>query len=156
MPSNDADDLPTISSGPAVTRRDFVSTAMVGATAFAFGDRRLAFIPLDDRDAVFAQITAQHDSTVKQLQQWIALPSIAAENRGYPEGPEYMARLAREAGFQHVEVVPTSGKAGVFATLDAGARTWLAIYFMYDVKQYDPAEWSSPPLEAPIARAWAR
>jgi acetylornithine deacetylase/succinyl-diaminopimelate desuccinylase-like protein len=46
-----------------------------------------------------------------------------------------------------VEIVPTAGKGGVFATLDAGAPTWLAIYFMYDVKQYDPAEWSSPPLE---------
>jgi acetylornithine deacetylase/succinyl-diaminopimelate desuccinylase-like protein len=36
----------------------------------------------------------------------------------------------------------------VFATLDAGAPTTLGIYFMYDVKQYDPNEWSSPPLEA--------
>jgi acetylornithine deacetylase/succinyl-diaminopimelate desuccinylase-like protein len=58
-----------------------------------------------------------------------------------------MAQLARDAGFQRVELVPTAGKPGVFATLDAGARTSLGIYFMYDVKQYDPAEWSSPPLE---------
>jgi acetylornithine deacetylase/succinyl-diaminopimelate desuccinylase-like protein len=137
-------------SGPAVTRRDFVQSAMVGATAVALGDRRVIFVALDDRDAVLAQIPAQHDATVKMLQDWIALPSIAAENRNYPQGPEYMARLAREAGFQHVEVVPTPGKSGVFATLDAGARTTLAIYFMYDVKQYDPAEWSSPPLEARI------
>jgi hypothetical protein len=80
------------------------------------------------------------------------------ENLNYPQGPEYMARLAREAGFQRVEIVPTAGKAGVFATLDAGARTTLAIYFMYDVKQYDPAEWSSPPLEGGwwTGRAWAR
>jgi hypothetical protein len=28
---------------------------------------------------------------------------------------------------------------GVFATLDAGAKDTLAIYFMYDVKHYDPA-----------------
>ena len=57
-----------------------------------------------------------------------------------------MARLARDAGFQHVELVPTTGKPGVFATLDAGAPNWLGIYFMYDVKQFDPSEWSSPPL----------
>jgi len=44
--------------------------------------------------------------------------------------------------------VPTSGVPGVFATLDAGAPTTLGIYFMYDVKQYVPSEWSSPPLEA--------
>src|SRR5687767_7567233 len=82
------------------------------------------------------------------LQDWIALPSIAAEDKGYPEGPEYMARLAREAGFEQVELVPTAGKPGVFGTIDAGAKNTLAVYFMYDVKQYDPAEWSSPPLEA--------
>ena len=35
----------------------------------------------------------------------------------------------------------------MFATLDAGADTTLGVYFMYDVKQFDPAEWSSPPLE---------
>ena len=64
------------------------------------------------------------------------------------EGADYMAELARDAGFQHVEIVPTDGHPGVFATLDAGAKRTLGIYFMYDVKQYDPAEWSSPPLES--------
>ena len=148
MKSNGADN--PLLSGTAVTRRDFVQSAMVGATAIALGDHRVAFLSLDDRDAVVAQIAAQHNATVKMLQDWIALPSIAAENKNYPQGPEYMAKLARDAGFQHVEVVPTAGKSGVFATLDAGARTSLAIYMMYDVKQYDPAEWSSPPLEARI------
>ena len=153
MSSNHSDPTP---AAPAVTRRDFVQSAAVGAAAFALGDHRTLFASLAspvtqaDRDAVIAQIAAQHDTTVKMLQEWIALPSIAAENLNYPQGPEYMAKLARDAGFQHVEVVPTSGKAGVFATLDVGARQWLAIYFMYDVKQYDPAEWSSPPLEARI------
>ncbi len=61
-----------------------------------------------------------------------------------------MAKLAREAGFQHVEIVETGGKPGVFATLDAGAPNTVGLYFMYDVKQFDPAEWSSPPLEARI------
>jgi acetylornithine deacetylase/succinyl-diaminopimelate desuccinylase-like protein len=123
---------------------------MVGATAFALGERATVFRFGDDRDKVLAQIAAQHDATVKMLQDWIALPSIAAENRNYPQGPEYMAKLARDAGFDHVEVVPTAGKSGVFGTLDVGARTWLAVYMMYDVKQFDPAEWSSPPLEARI------
>src|SRR5256885_2764496 len=59
-----------------------------------------------------------------------------------------MANLARDAGFQRVEIVPTTGKPGVFATLDAGAPSTLGVYFMYDVKQFDPSEWSSPPLEA--------
>ena len=104
-----------------------------------------------DREAVIAKIPAMHDATVKMIQDWIAVPSVAAENAGFPQGPEYMAKLAREAGFQQVKVMPvSSGKAGVFATLDAGAPTWLAVYLMYDVKQYDPKEWDSPPLEARI------
>jgi len=36
----------------------------------------------------------------------------------------------------------------VFATLDAGAKRTLGVYFMYDVKQANPDEWSSPPWEA--------
>jgi acetylornithine deacetylase/succinyl-diaminopimelate desuccinylase-like protein len=54
----------------------------------------------------------------------------------------------KDAGFQRVERVPTDGKPGVFATLDAGAPKTIGLYFMYDVKQADPAEWSSPPFEA--------
>jgi acetylornithine deacetylase/succinyl-diaminopimelate desuccinylase-like protein len=100
-----------------------------------------------DLAPVKAQLAAQHDANVQRLRDWIALPSIAAENRNSAEGAEYQARLLREAGFQHVEVLATDGKPGVFATLDAGAKKTVGVYFMYDVKQYDPAEWTSPPLE---------
>jgi acetylornithine deacetylase/succinyl-diaminopimelate desuccinylase-like protein len=114
-----------------------------------------AFAPIalaadTDLAPVRAQVAAQHDANVKRLKDWIALPSIAAENLGYPAGAEYQAQLLRDAGFQHVEIVPTDGKPGVFATLDAGAPKTLGVYFMYDVKQYDPKEWSSPPLEGRI------
>jgi len=129
-----------------VNRREFLHGAVAGAAALAFVDH-LGPLHRPAQDAVVAQIAAQHDATLQMLRDWIALPSIAAEDKGYPQGPEYMAKLAREAGFDHVEVVPTQGKSGVFATLDAGAATSLGIYFMYDVKQYDPSEWSSPPLE---------
>jgi acetylornithine deacetylase/succinyl-diaminopimelate desuccinylase-like protein len=103
-----------------------------------------------DRAAIKAEIGKRHDESLKRLQDWIALPSIAAENRNSKEGAEYMARLAREAGFQKVEIEQTDGKPGVFATLDAGAKKTVGLYFMYDVKQFDPAEWSSPPLEAKL------
>src|ERR1700683_914120 len=63
-----------------------------------------------------------------------------------------MARLASAAGFSDVKLVPTSGKAGVFGRIDAGARTTIGIYFMYDVKQFVPEEWSSPPLEGRLVQ----
>ncbi|HMI42351.1 MAG TPA: M20/M25/M40 family metallo-hydrolase [Gemmatimonadaceae bacterium] len=133
-----------------INRRDFVQRAAMTAAAFAVTPQRLSFLPGSSKDDVLAQIPKQHDQTVKMLRDWIAFPSIAAENRGYPQGAEYMATLARNAGFQNVELVPTTGKPGVFGTLDVGAKSTLGIYFMYDVKQYDPAEWSSPPLEGRI------
>jgi acetylornithine deacetylase/succinyl-diaminopimelate desuccinylase-like protein len=102
----------------------------------------------DDLSDIKREVAKRHDEAVKRLQDWIALPSIAAENRNFPAGAEYMAKLAREAGFQQVTVLTTDGKPGVFATLDAGAPKTVGLYFMYDVKQFDPAEWTSPPLEA--------
>ena len=104
----------------------------------------------DDFADIRREVVKRHDQSVKALQEWIALPSIAAENLNFPAGAEYMAKLAREAGFQQVAVLDTDGKPGVFATLDAGAKKTVGLYFMYDVKQYDPAEWTSPPLEARI------
>ena len=108
--------------------------------------------PADQADiaAIEAQVAQQHDEGVQRLQEWIRLPSIAAENLNFPQGAEHMAKLLRDAGFQQATVVETDGKPGVFATLDAGAPKTVGLYFMYDVKQFDPAEWSSPPLEAAI------
>jgi acetylornithine deacetylase/succinyl-diaminopimelate desuccinylase-like protein len=104
----------------------------------------------DDLGDIRAEVAKRHEEAVKRLQDWIALPSIAAENRNYPAGAEYMAKLARDAGFQQATVINTDGKPGVYATLDAGAKKTVGLYFMYDVKQFDPAEWTSPPLEARI------
>ena len=106
--------------------------------------------PLQAQDLadIRREVTKRHDEAVKRLQDWIALPSIAAENLNFPSGAEHMAKLARDAGFQTVRIINTDGKPGVFAVLDAGAKKSVGVYFMYDVKQYDPAEWSSPPLEA--------
>ena len=130
-------------------RREFVQGAVSGmALAAAPALVSAASVAEDaDKAAVLAQIPAMHAANVKRLQDWIALPSIAAEDRNYPQGPEYMARLAGDAGFTGVTLIPTSGKPGVFGKIDSGARTTMAVYFMYDVKQFDPAEWSSPPLE---------
>src|SRR3989441_4991175 len=104
----------------------------------------------DDHADIKAEITKRHDEAVKRLLDWIAQVSIAAENRGYPEGAEYMAKLSRDAGFQKADVITTDGKPGVFAMLDAGAPKTVGLYFMYDVKQFDPAEWSSSPTDAQI------
>ena len=138
---------------PDFSRRDFVQGAVSGAALAALPIGAFAATASDaDKAAVLVQVPKMHAANIKRLQDWIALPSIAAENRNFPQGPQYMAKLAQEAGFTDVKLIPTSGKPGVYGKIDAGAKTTMAIYFMYDVKQFVPEEWSSPPLEARLVQ----
>jgi len=131
-----------------MNRRTFIQAAAASAAAIALP--RLSFAEQNDLNPIWPQIEKHHDEAVKRLQEWIKQPSIAAENRGVNEGCELTMRFLREAGFGQVTKVPTDGQPGIFATLDAGAPTTLGLYFMYDVKQVDPAEWSSPPWDAAL------
>ena len=103
-----------------------------------------------DLAPVRSEIEKRHDESIQRLQHWVKNPSIAAEDRGMDEGCDLMMRMAREAGFQKATRIDTDGHPAVFATLDAGAPRTFGLYFMYDVKQADPAEWSSPPWDAAI------
>ncbi|HKE31130.1 MAG TPA: M20/M25/M40 family metallo-hydrolase [Candidatus Angelobacter sp.] len=131
-----------------MNRRDFLTTTAASAAALAWP--RFVHAADPDLAPVWKEIEKRHDESVQRLQQWIRQPSIAAENRGMTEGCDMMMRMLRDAGFDQVTKVPTDGHPGVFATLDAGAPRTLGLYFMYDVKQVDPAEWSSPPFEAAL------
>jgi acetylornithine deacetylase/succinyl-diaminopimelate desuccinylase-like protein len=110
----------------------------------------IAWSAAEDFADIEVQVAQQHDAGVKRLQDWIRLPSIAAEDIGFPEGPQHLISLLQAVGFQHAIMVETDGKPGVFATLDAGAAKTVGVYMMYDVKQFDAAEWSSPPLAAAL------
>jgi len=131
-----------------MNRRTFIQAAAASAATIALP--RLSLADQNDLDPIWPQIEKHHDEAVKRLQEWIKQPSIAAENRGVNEGCELTMRFLREAGFGQVTKIPTDGQPGIFATLDAGAPVTLGLYFMYDVKQVDPAEWSSPPWDAAL------
>lgn len=126
-------------------RRTFLRSAAVGGAGLALSGQSWA---ADDLKPLRAEIEKRHDEAVKRLQQWIAQPTIAAEKRGIDDGCELMMRMLRDAGFNSARRVPSDGVPGILATLDAGAPHTVGVYFMYDVKQADPAEWSSPPWEA--------
>ena len=142
-----------------MNRRRFLQATAASAAALAFSRKSFA---ADNPDfaAIQKEIEKRHDESVQRLQQWIRQPSIAAEKRGVDEGCELTMRMLRDAGFADVTKVPTDGQPGIFATLDAGAPRTVGLYFMYDVKQADPAEWSSPPFDAALvtsptsASAW--
>jgi acetylornithine deacetylase/succinyl-diaminopimelate desuccinylase-like protein len=141
-------ETPSAGLSSPTDRRAFLQGAAVAAAALAMP--RWAHAHPGDMDAIHAEIEKRHDESVKRLQDWIRQPSIAAENRGMNEGCELTTRMLREAGFQQAVKVPTDGQPGIFATLDASAPRTLGLYYMYDVKQADPAEWSSPPFEAAL------
>src|SRR6266581_261866 len=132
-----------------LNRRSFLKGAAAGAALLSCSPCAWS-AQQAELDDVRAEIKKRHAESVQRLQQWIHQPSIAAENRGVSEGCELTMQLFRDAGFQQVKRVPTDGQPGIFATLDAGAARSVGLYFMYDVKQADPAEWSSPPWDATL------
>src|SRR5215468_12586365 len=128
-------------------RRTFLQgAAAVGAAAML--PRRASAAA--DLKPIYQQIEKRHGEALARLQEWIRQPTIAAEGRGITEGRDLTMRLLRDAGFGKVESVSTDGVPGIFATLEAGAPRTIGLYFMYDVKQVDPKEWSSPPWEAAV------
>ena len=131
-------------------RRTFLQGAATAGAGLALPHLSAAGANDKDFELIFTQITKHHDEAVQRLQEWIHQPSIAAENRGVSEGCDLTMRFLREAGFGEVTKIPTDGQPGIFATLDAGAPRTLGLYFMYDVKQVDPVEWSSPPWDAKL------
>src|SRR5437899_12878099 len=128
---------------PDYSRRAVLKGALAGAASAA-----LPSFGAEDLAPVYDEIRKRHDEAVQRIQHWIRQPTIAAENVGSEEGLRLMIELLRDAGFQRADRIGTDGKPGVFAILDAGAPRTFGLYFMYDVKQVDPAEWSSPPWEA--------
>ena len=131
-----------------MNRRTFLAGA--AATAAVLSPRRLFSTAEADLQPIWQEIEKRHDESVRRLQAWIRQPSIAAENRGVNEGCDLTMQMLLDAGFQSATKIPTDGQPGIFATLDAGARRTLGVYFMYDVKQVTPSEWSSPPWDAAL------
>jgi len=132
-----------------IDRRSFIKgAALAGAATLAMKQR--AWPAADDFDPIRKEIAKRHDEALQRLQEWIRQPSIAAENNGVNEGCALTMRMLKDAGFSAATKVPTDGQPGIFATLDAGAKRTVGLYFMYDVKQVDPAEWSSPPWAAAL------
>src|SRR5213082_2207972 len=134
----------------SVDRRTFLERTAAATAALAWPSAPPSTRRADDLAPIFTEIEKRHDEAVARLQEWIRQPSIAAENRGVNEGCELTMRMLKDAGFDQVTKIPTDGQPGIFATLDAGAPRTLGLYFMYDVKQVDPAEWSSPPWDAAL------
>ena len=99
--------------------------------------------------AFYDYLDAHHDQFLAELKQYLAQPSIAAQNKGMLE----MAALAKQRlearGFK-VEILPTGGQPVVYGELGDGPKT-LLIYDHYDVQPPEPLElWDSPAFEPTV------
>jgi hypothetical protein len=136
---------------PDVSRRGFINSTLTGAAGvvgFSLLNKDQVFAQ-SEQAGVVAEIAKQHDATLQALREWIAFPSIAAENRGYPEGPDtWRSSRAKRASRRWTSFPRRASRR--LRDPRRRRRHDARLYFMYDVKQYDPAEWSSPPLEGRI------
>ena len=65
-----------------------------------------------NRAELASSVKANHAANLKRLQDWIALPTIAAEKRGTPQGAEHMRSLLLDAGFQQAQGRPDRRRSG--------------------------------------------
>ena len=110
-----------------------------------------------DREAIRRAVDAGFEESVRRIQQWIALPTIAAEQLQHRRKAPIIWRGSppRRASPACARSRPAACRPCSACSTPARART-VGIYFMYDVKQFDPAEWASPPLEGADLRSPAR
>lgn len=138
-------------------RRTLIKGAIASAATLSSAGA-FASVPARELKSIKRAVDAGFEASLRRIEDWIRLPTVAAEQLNIEQGADYMMRLASDAGFKRLRKVATGGNPAVFGVLDAGAKQTVGLYFMYDVKQFDEPNWTSPPLEPtffnhPLGRA---
>ena len=90
------------------------------------------------------------DSSLEELKQLVAIPSVGAQNRGLDECAERVREMLVRRGFT-AEVLPSGGAPVVIAERKGRSPRTLLFYNHYDVQPAEPLdEWDSPPFEATL------
>jgi acetylornithine deacetylase/succinyl-diaminopimelate desuccinylase-like protein len=113
--------------------------------------------------AVIDFIDANRARFVRELIEWVRIPSVSSDARYAVEvrrSADHLAAAMRGLGARRAEVWPTPGHPAVFAEwLDAPGKPTLLVYGHHDVQPVDPlSEWTSPPFEPAErdGRLWGR
>jgi len=106
-------------------------------------------------DNVLNYIDTHRERFVRELVEWVRIPSISSlpEHKGdLVKNAEHLADELRRLGADRVEVLPTKGHPAVFAEWNhAPGKPTLLIYGHHDVQPVDPLDlWESPPFEATV------
>jgi acetylornithine deacetylase/succinyl-diaminopimelate desuccinylase-like protein len=103
--------------------------------------------------ALQAYMTSEQDRIIDTLFEWLRIPSISADPDHVDDvraSAEFCARLLRNAGLEHVEILETGGGPAVYAEwCHAGpGKPTVLVYGHHDVQPVDPLdEWKSPPFD---------
>jgi acetylornithine deacetylase/succinyl-diaminopimelate desuccinylase-like protein len=138
-------------------RRTVIKGAIASAATLSSA-AAFAATPARELKSIKRAVDAGFEASLRRIEDWMRLPTVAAERLNVEQGADYMMQLASEVGFERLRKVATGGNPAVFGVLDAGAERTVGLYFMYDVKQFDEPNWTSPPLEPtffdhPLGRA---
>jgi len=102
-------------------------------------------------------VRTHHDRYLKELKEYLAIPSISSDpdkKQTMVETAEFTADLLRKAGCPEVNVNPTDGHPCVTGSwiFDESLPT-IMIYGHYDVQPVDPLDlWDSDPFDAQVVR----
>ncbi|HYA96724.1 MAG TPA: dipeptidase [Methylomirabilota bacterium] len=104
------------------------------------------------------QIESRREQHLAELCELLRIPSVSAKSEHKPDierAARWVAANLRQAGFQHVEVVPTALHPLVYAeSLEAPGKPTVLFYGHYDVQPPEPLElWTSPAFEPAVRDA---
>ena len=100
----------------------------------------------DAQALIDAAILADLERNMADLSRLVAIPSVAAQNRGIEECALVVRDLLTERGFE-ARIMPTAGSPIVYAEADGDSDRTILFYNHYDVQPAEPLElWESEPF----------
>ncbi len=101
-------------------------------------------------EKVYKLIEERKDLAIKNLAEFIAIPSVSAKEEFLVEAAEFSEKLLKNNGFK-TKIHDTGGGPVVTGIIDVGAKRTLMFYDHADVQPAEPFElWDSPPFELAI------
>ncbi|MBI5216029.1 MAG: dipeptidase [Ignavibacteriae bacterium] len=102
-----------------------------------------------------AFIETNKERYLKELQEFLAIPSISTNSENIPDIKRcavWVASQMKSIGMENVKVMPTAGHPVVYADwLHAPGKPTMLIYGHYDVQPVDPIDlWTTPPFKATV------
>lgn len=155
-----------------MNRRRFVdlsTRSLIGASAASFAGSAFA-LPASLRAAfrapapparlrpfqgelepIYRIIDRDREPHLQRIREYLAQPSISAQNVGVRDCAEMTAGYLREIGCQEAGLIDTDGHPVVWGLYDAGAPRTLVVYGMYDTQPInDPERWMADPREVNV------